>query len=234
MIKFFLFFFQRNMKKKIIIRTSLFLYTCVVIGVVTVLVQKIRTNQSKQKSPTEEETTTEETTTEETTTEETTTEDSINSSTVFQKSANTVKVLSIIVFVLEVLMLFFLLYLCNLFYHNHKSLLERKFFQNRSKENNTNTNSTEVFITNNELIPKIKINMVVSTLFVFANILIIVIPVLLYHNMDKLKFILNGIGIFLYLVTMVSLLTGENRTTSGEIVQTGIGLLMQKYDNPTI
>ena len=231
MIKFFLFFFQRNMKKKIIIRTSLFLYTCVVIGVVTVLVQKIRTNQSKQKSPTEEETTTEETTTEETTTEETTTEDSINSSTVFQKSGNTVKVLSIIVFVLEVLMLFFLLYLCNLFYHNHKSLVHTQFFQNRSKENNTNTNSTEteVFNANNELIPKIKINVVVSTLFVFANILIIVIPVLLYNNMDKLKFILNGIGIFLYFVTMVSLLTGENRKPNGEIVQTGIGLLMQEY-----
>ena len=229
MIIFFLFFFQRKMKKKIIIRTSLFLYTCVVIGVVTVLVQKIRTNKSKQKSPTEEETTTEDQTTthEEPTHEEPTDEDSTTPSTLSEKSGNTVKVLSIIVFVLEVLMLFFLLYLCTLFSHNHIFLVDNNFFQ-KSREEKTH-NEITAFNANKKLIPKIKIIVIVSILFVFANILIIVIPVLLYHNMDKLKFILNGIGIFLYLVTMVSLLTGENRKTSGEIVQTGIGLLMQEY-----
>ena len=140
------------------------------------------------------------------------------------------KVLSIIVFVLEILMLFFLLYLCTLFSHNHTFLVDNNFFQkSRGEKTHNKTAEQKAFNANTKLIPKIKIIVIVSILFVFANILIIVIPVLLYHNMDKLKFILNGIGIFLYLVTMVSLLTGENRKPNGKIVQTGIGLLMQEY-----
>ena len=225
MINFFL-FFQRNMKKKIIIRTSLFLYTCLVIGIVTVLVLRIRTNRSKQKSPTEEETTTEETTTEETTTEETTTP-----STLFQKSGNTVKVLSIIVFVLEVLMLINLLFLCTLFSHNHIILVDNKFFQKRITEKANIQEGTDLYNANKKLIPKIKMNIVVSTLFVFANILIIVIPATLYQNMDKLKFILNGIGIFLTFVTMLLLSMSEKKKPTGILFRLVLGSSCRNIKN---
>ena len=71
--------------------------------------------------------------------------------------------------------------------------------------------------------------MVVSTLFVFANILIIVISFTFYHNMERLKFILNGIGIFLTFVTFL-VLTADEKRHDGTIVQGGIGFLMQRYN----
>ena len=40
-IKIFTFFFQKDIKKKIIIRTSLFLFTILTVGVVTILIHKI-------------------------------------------------------------------------------------------------------------------------------------------------------------------------------------------------